>query len=200
MVSHSIKKHSNSLLSISATGLRSAVRRRIQVPVENAVKDVQKNVAKVAMINPNLKTVDTDVSSPVKDTHKLRASSSAHQPSKKTDQELRDGNANSSSRERTDAEKFPEVAPPAKREGEGLEEDDLDQDFDIHGFDHPSTYAAQPWIWIPKDGLGMSQLFVKELRGAGVEASDEGALMDYRGNVEVDRNPPDEDWTGGHDA
>ena len=91
-------------------------------------------------------------------------------------------------------------SPTATREGLGLDVDDLDRDFDIHGFDHPSTYAEQPWIWIPKDVLGLSDILAKELRDAGVDASDVGAFMDEKGVVEVRRNPPDEEWAGGHDA
>ena len=71
---------------------------------------------------------------------------------------------------------------------------------DEHAFDHPSTYQEQPWIWIPKDVLGLSDILAKELRDAGVDASDVGAFMDEKGVVEVRRNPPDEEWAGGHDA
>lgn len=35
---------------------------------------------------------------------------------------------------------------------------------------------------------------------AGIKASDLGAFIDRKGNVEVTRNPPDEEWTGGHDV
>ncbi|KAF8586260.1 hypothetical protein K439DRAFT_1256232, partial [Ramaria rubella] len=74
-----------------------------------------------------------------------------------------------------------------------------DSDFDDNGFEHPSTYRDQPWIWLPKDELGLSEVLVTELRTGGVDASDEGSYMDKQGNVEVTRNPPDEAWTGGHD-
>lgn len=192
------------------------MRRRIRAPVMKAVKDVQKNVAKVAQINSDLKTVDTDIEKPVKEEEKPQASSSAHALQDVTTNEQLENMASSTARrnstastassssssssDHTDERRFPEFAPPAKREGNGVDEDDLDQDFDIHGFDHPSTYAAQPWVWIPKDDLGLSELLVRELREAGVDASDEGAIMDRKGNVEVERNPPDEDWEGGHDA
>ncbi|KAI0790074.1 phosphate metabolism protein-domain-containing protein, partial [Abortiporus biennis] len=79
------------------------------------------------------------------------------------------------------------------------EDEDEDADFDEYGFNHPSTYTEQPWIWIPKDELGLSEFLVKDLQSAGVDASDVGANMDKKGNVEVVRNPPDEEWTGGHD-
>ncbi|PPR03078.1 hypothetical protein CVT24_012391 [Panaeolus cyanescens] len=69
-----------------------------------------------------------------------------------------------------------------------------------HAFDHPSTYVEQSWIWIPKDPLGLSTVLVDELKEVGVEASDVGAVMNERGVVEVTRNPPDEEWKGGHDS
>jgi calcium permeable stress-gated cation channel len=80
-------------------------------------------------------------------------------------------------------------------EEEGEDEEERDE----HAFDHPSTYVEQPWIWIPKDTLGLSELLVEELRSAGVESSNSGATMDEKGIVEVSRNPPDEEWLGGHD-
>lgn len=96
----------------------------------------------------------------------------------------------------------PDLTPPRRREGgEGGEDDEeFDKDFDVHGFDHPSTYAEQPCVWVPRDPLGLSGVIVREYRAAGVEVSDEGALMDAKGNVEVNRGPPDEDWVGGYDA
>ncbi|KAG7442521.1 uncharacterized protein BT62DRAFT_824455, partial [Guyanagaster necrorhizus] len=78
-------------------------------------------------------------------------------------------------------------------------ESDDEADQDEHAFDHPSTYVEQPWIWIPHDVLGLSKVLVDDLKKAGVEASDAGAMMDRKGVVEVTRNPPDEDWAGGHD-
>jgi calcium permeable stress-gated cation channel len=75
-------------------------------------------------------------------------------------------------------------------------DDDSDSDFDANGFDHPSTYAEQPWIWVAKDELGLSERLVAELRKSGIDASDQGAFMDHYGNVEVTSNPPDEAWTG----
>jgi hypothetical protein len=79
---------------------------------------------------------------------------------------------------------------------------DSDEEYedDVHAFDHPSMYVDQPWIWIPKDPLGLSTFLVQELVDAGVSASDLGAEMREDGIVEVTRNPPDEDWSGGHDA
>ncbi|EKM57402.1 uncharacterized protein PHACADRAFT_255132 [Phanerochaete carnosa HHB-10118-sp] len=102
--------------------------------------------------------------------------------------------------ETQDVQKFPNFAPPTRREAQGEDQEDLDKDFDVHGFDHPSTYEHQQWVWLPRDPLGISHLLVKELCAAGVEASDEGADMDEKGTVEATRNPPDQDWEGGRDA
>jgi len=78
--------------------------------------------------------------------------------------------------------------------------DSNEEDEDDHAFDHPATYVDQPWIWLPKDLLGLSEVLVSELKAAGVDASDVGAMMDEKGVVEVTRNPPDEEWSGGQDS
>ena len=93
------------------------------------------------------------------------------------------------------------TAMPGAMQEFNLEDDeDVDKDFDEFGFDHPSTYTAQPCIWIPKDELGLSEMIVKQFQKAGVDASDGGATMGRKGTVEVQRNPPDEEWIGGHNA
>lgn len=91
--------------------------------------------------------------------------------------------------------------PPALAEID-LSDDDEGEDEaeqDEHAFDHPSTYVEQSWIWIPKDTLGLSEVLVQELKDAGVDSSNLGATMDEHGIVEVSRNPPEEEWLGGHD-
>ncbi|KAJ7647051.1 DUF221 family protein [Roridomyces roridus] len=90
------------------------------------------------------------------------------------------------------------LAPRIDLDGEDDGDDTSDEelDDDEHAFAHPSTYVEQPWIWMPRDGLGLSKLLVDELRSGGVSASDIGAVMDDRGVVEVTRNPPDESWYG----
>ncbi|THH27230.1 hypothetical protein EUX98_g6964 [Antrodiella citrinella] len=87
-----------------------------------------------------------------------------------------------------------------KGDGDADSDDDEDLDFDENGFTHPSMYTNQPWIWLPKDEVGVSERLVREYVAAGVDASDLGAYMDMKGDVEVQRNPPDEEWAGGHDA
>ncbi|KIO24905.1 hypothetical protein M407DRAFT_15343 [Tulasnella calospora MUT 4182] len=78
-------------------------------------------------------------------------------------------------------------------------DDDDEDDIEDNAFNHPSTYKPTPIIWIPKDDLGLSVLLVEELTLAGVSASDVGAFINENGDVDVSRNPPDEEWTGGHD-
>ncbi|KAJ6594223.1 DUF221 family protein [Mycena capillaripes] len=97
----------------------------------------------------------------------------------------------------------PTFDPPAAAGVDLSDEDvssDEEEEQDDHAFDHPSTYVEQPWIWMPKDRLGLSQLLVDDLHSVGVDASDLGAVMDEKGIVEVTRNPPDEEWGGGHDS
>ncbi|KAJ7899036.1 DUF221 family protein [Mycena leptocephala] len=97
----------------------------------------------------------------------------------------------------------PKFDPPAAAGVDLSDEDvssDEEEEQDDHAFDHPSTYVEQQWIWIPKDRLGLSKLLVDDLHAVGVDASDVGAGMDEKGIVEVTRNPPDEEWDGGHDS
>lgn len=196
----------------AALGIRSVVHHRIQNPIRKLAQEVQKSVAKTANVNPDLKTVDADVEHPVHDD-KPSASTSAHAMSdtnvneqlprpaaQRTKSARRMHVPTAETGETTDVQKFPDFSPPAHREAGGEDEEDLDKDFDVHGFDHPSTYEHQPWVWLPRDSLGISSVLVREFQAAGVETSDEGAVMDEKGTVEVTRNPPDEDWEGGHDA
>lgn len=89
----------------------------------------------------------------------------------------------------------PTFDPPA----EALRGDDESEDevFEDHAFDHPSTYEDQPWIWIPRDEFGFSEMLVNELKEAGVDASDLGAAMDAKGMVDVSLfiAPQDERYT-----
>ncbi|KAF8160922.1 DUF221 family protein [Crassisporium funariophilum] len=91
---------------------------------------------------------------------------------------------------------FDEAAPAVEDSDSSADE----QDENDHAFDHPSTYVDQTWIWLPKDPLGLSEFLASDFQVAGVDASDIGAVMDEKGVVEVTRNPPDEEWSGGHDS
>lgn len=108
--------------------------------------------------------------------------------------------SNASKKSKETKPKIP-VFDPAAPAGTDLSDDDEDEedDHDEHAFDHPSTYIDQPWIWLPRDQLGLSELLANDLKAVGVDASDVGASMDEKGIVEVTRNPPDEEWSGGHD-
>lgn len=86
------------------------------------------------------------------------------------------------------------IAAPRKglNPGEDLEnghqdddDEDVDEDVDEHAFDHPSTYRAAPFVWVPKDSLGLSDAILEELREAGVDASDLGASMNEKARVKV---------------
>lgn len=77
------------------------------------------------------------------------------------------------------------ITPPAKTLRDDDSDDDVDEDMDEHAFDHPSTYKPAPWIWVPKDPLGLSDVLLEELREAGVDASDLGASMNEKARVRV---------------
>ncbi|KAJ3853610.1 DUF221 family protein [Lentinula lateritia] len=92
----------------------------------------------------------------------------------------------------TDVDKGDETVTRSTTESQGdnnltSSEDSLDE----HAFDHPSTYVAQPCVWIPRDPLGLSTVLVEYLEEAGVRASDEGAIMDAKGSVMVMKPPPE---------
>lgn len=170
--------------------------RRIAGPVAQVAKNMKEGAAKVAMFSPTLKPVDADTESVYEDA--VSTASAIHDlPEQRASEEPTVTLPPSS---RSNVQKFPEAVTSSEREGDELQEDEPDEDFDVHGFDHPSTYEPQPWIWIPRDPLGLSQLFMRELQAEGVFSSDEGATVDIKGTVEVERTPPDENWVGGHDA
>ncbi|KAJ7595058.1 DUF221 family protein [Mycena floridula] len=104
--------------------------------------------------------------------------------------------------DKSHASSVPPVFDAPAPAGRDIDDEDSDDevDFNEHAFDHPSLYVEQPWIWIPKDPLGLSEILVNELHDIGVDASDLGAAMDKKGVVEVTRNPPDEAWDGGQDT
>lgn len=181
-------------------------------------KKVQKEVAKAVTPKEDKGRVSTDdeqdiahssldpdfpsphASGSVDDTHKdgsLRRSTSIGSKKSAT-------SAKSTKSNKSNKSQLPTFAPPAPAARSASQadddDDDDDRDFDDNGFNHPSTYEEQPWIWIPEDEFGVSKVLMEEFLAAGVDASDIGATMDSKGTVEVQRNPPDEEWTGGHDA
>ncbi|EIN09034.1 DUF221-domain-containing protein [Punctularia strigosozonata HHB-11173 SS5] len=97
--------------------------------------------------------------------------------------------------------------PRAEEEGEEEEEDvvagpQYGNTTGMHGaaFDPPSTWKAQRVVWVADDALGLGRAEVERLRREGVAASCEWASMDERGQVSVERGPPDEAWYGGMTA
>lgn len=177
--------------------------------MKKIAKNVQKDIAKTADIDPppptnvklDAKDANTQATSSARavtpDHTLLRPSSRATNASgKRPDSPT---SSVSSVSTRSSRRQHPEFAPASPRP-DAVGDDDDEKDFDEHGFDHPSTYAPQPWVWVPRDPFGLSTFLVAEFRAAGVEASDEGATMDEVGTVEVNRSPPDEAWEGGHDA
>ncbi|ORY30595.1 hypothetical protein BCR39DRAFT_529076 [Naematelia encephala] len=69
----------------------------------------------------------------------------------------------------------------------------------FHGnaFHHPALWKKQPVIWIANDPLGIGKFEVARLNEAQVEASMEYAHMNAKGDLWVERGPPDEAWYGG---
>ncbi|GJE89817.1 hypothetical protein PsYK624_059250 [Phanerochaete sordida] len=190
----------------SRDGVLSVVHRKVRNPVTKFVQEVQKNVAKTANIDTALKDdVDPLVGpSAMTSAHAVSGShlnEALPRPATQRSRSARGLPADGPQGGHT-AQTGPDGEPHAKpnREDRMEEADEEDKDFDVHGFDHPSTYEGQPWIWVPRDPYGISRLLVDELRAAGVEASDEGSVMDEKGTVEVTRGPPDQDWEGGRDA
>ncbi|GJE96634.1 hypothetical protein PsYK624_128340 [Phanerochaete sordida] len=222
---HRTHKHSSSQDSemnlFSKNGLKMVVNHHLVNPVERLAKHIETNMAKVADVQSDIGhgVTDEDVAEGTTSAHDATAHQPAHHhphghnphynhahhghthphaAHRRTKSSHRSGDSAVSKVSR----RLPQLAPAAPKRAANADkdEDGADEDFDAHGFDHPSTYAEQPWIWLPRDPLGLSARFVHEFRALGVDASDEGAVMDERGNVEVNRSPPDEDWSGGHDA
>jgi hypothetical protein len=120
----------------------------------------------------------------------------AHSPSSSGDRKKPDEHAKDDGKLKLAGEDNPD---DEEEDGDDDDEPQDKADFDEHAFDHPSTYKAQPCVWIPRDTLGLSGVLVKELMLVGITASDEGAVMDDKGIVEVLRSPPDEEWLEGID-
>ncbi|KAH6914205.1 DUF221 family protein [Coprinopsis sp. MPI-PUGE-AT-0042] len=185
----------------SRTRIRS-VRRRIKKTVEKVENKIESkleiNGKRSRSNSPKRASMDIAAASAVEGSQApdlTRQKSNDSRKSNKSDK----SNKSNKSRKDTPHIVFDPAAPAVSHSSD--ESGDSDEEAaDDHAFDHPSTYEQQKWVWIPKDPLGLSELLAKELRDAGVDASDVGALMDEKGVVEVKRNPPDEEWTGGHDA
>jgi hypothetical protein len=60
----------------------------------------------------------------------------------------------------------------------------------IADFAHPATREAQQIVWIPQDPLGVGETEAAACQAYGVRVSMEGAVMNGKGRVDVDRPPP----------
>jgi len=69
-----------------------------------------------------------------------------------------------------------------------------EQKLDSHAFTNPAAYKPQPVVWLPKDTLGIAKIELESNRLSGIESSDQGAIMNEKGKVEISRPPPDEEW------
>ncbi|TNY20875.1 hypothetical protein DMC30DRAFT_396414 [Rhodotorula diobovata] len=74
-----------------------------------------------------------------------------------------------------------------------------DEHLDVNAFDHPATYQDYPTVWIPKDPAGLYRDELEGSQAAGVDVSAEGARMDEKAKVDIDRSPPDEEWDDSQD-
>lgn len=66
-----------------------------------------------------------------------------------------------------------------------------------HHFDHPALWKPQPVIWNAQDPTGLGQYETDYFNSVGVPSSTEYAHMNEKGEVDVDRSPPDEEWHDG---
>ncbi|GAA5838909.1 hypothetical protein JCM11251_003734 [Rhodosporidiobolus azoricus] len=69
-----------------------------------------------------------------------------------------------------------------------------EEHLDKNAFDHPATYKDYPTVWIPQDPQGLWRDEVEATKAAGVDVSAEGAQMNEKGKVDIQRAPPGEDW------
>ncbi|KAF5351925.1 hypothetical protein D9756_007456 [Leucocoprinus leucothites] len=190
---HTLDKTLGTTLNVIKTGLvgESSSVQKHSAEVVDSPKTSEDTIAEATGMKGSseiyrMKSIDSHVS---RATHASKAS----RTSKKSKHSKKD--------EETDEDEQWVSRPSLELPTSALMDDsDEENEDDVHAFDHPSTYVDQPWIWIPKDHIGLSAFLVKELVDIGVSASDVGAEMREDGIVEVSRNPPDKNWSGGHDA
>lgn len=72
--------------------------------------------------------------------------------------------------------------------------------FHERAFDHPALWKKQPVIWVAADPHGLGALEVERINDKGVEASLQYAVMNEKGQIDVQRSPPDEAWYEGFTA
>lgn len=67
-------------------------------------------------------------------------------------------------------------------------------------FEHPALWKKMPTVWLAQDPLGIGKFESARINEAGVESSTEYAEMNEKGQITVQRGPPDEAWYGGYTA
>lgn len=184
----------------SGEGIRT-VRRRIRATTKKLDGKLDQLKAKVQRSSSESHQTTEHMDVSLQDTLVVAETAATADSNTENAQNLSRKNSTSSRKKEKSSSSSPRIpafdAPaPAIKDSDTSDEEDDGND---HAFDHPSTYVDQVWIWIPKDVLGLSDFLVKDLKDVGIDASDVGANMDAKGVVEVTRNPPDEDWGGGHD-
>lgn len=83
-----------------------------------------------------------------------------------------------------EAEKVSSAGPVDNASEEGLDRE----------FDHPAMWKKQPCVWIADDPTLIGRHESARINDMGVESSTEFAHMNEKGQVTVDRSPPDEAW------
>ena len=63
---------------------------------------------------------------------------------------------------------------------------------DEYGFAHPALTRPQRVVWMPQDTLGLAHAEEEACRTAGVEASSHYAVMNEKGDVDIEGPPPDQ--------
>lgn len=59
-------------------------------------------------------------------------------------------------------------------------------------FDHPASVEPQRVIWLPRDTLGLGEAEEAAIKERGIGVSLRGAVMDAKGDVDINAVPPDE--------
>ncbi len=62
----------------------------------------------------------------------------------------------------------------------------------LEDFAHPASRESQQIVWIPHDPLGIGENEAAACQAQGVRVSMDGAMMNGKGRVDVDRAPPGE--------
>ena len=135
--------------------------------------------SRAAVAKPARKTVHDDLDSSSKKSDVLQANktflASLGDDTSDTGTDIHDDTDNNLSAGTASSSRAPPPPPP------------------IDDFAHPASVRRQQVVWIPCDPLGLGECEAKANAALGIEVSMEGAKMDGKGRVDVDRAPPGED-------